>query len=360
MSVKLFIKCKICNFESNNFRGFSNHINKIHKISSKDYYDKYLKKENEDVCLICKNKTTFFNLSHGYRTYCSTKCAMSDENTKNKIKETCLNKYGYESASQSNDVKSKMKETCLKLYNNTSSLQSDIVKEKRTKNYFEKHGIKSPSQSQSVKEKKKLTYLKHFGTESYSQSELCKKLRKEKTLNDLLTYIKNGKILDFTPFNVYYHCNLCKNNMYINYSTFSQRLRHYNVEPCIICNPLEKSYSNEEKDLLKYIKTIYNDTIIENDRIILNGKELDIYLPKLKLAFEYDGTYWHADSRFYNENDIIKDRIAKDIWITDNNKNNLCNELNINLIRIKEYDWITNNIEEKNKIKNIINEAINE
>lgn len=148
--------------------------------------------------------------------------------------------------------------------------------------------------------------------------------------------------------------------MYINYSTFSQRLCHYNVEPCIICNPLEKSYSNEEKDLLKYIKTIYNDTIIENDRIILNGKELDIYLPKLKLAFEYDGTYRHADSRFYNENDIIKDRIAKDIWITDNNKNNLCNELNINLIRIKEYDWITNNMEVKNKIKNIINEAINE
>lgn len=360
MSVKLFIKCKICNFESNNFRGFSNHINKIHKISSKDYYDKYLKKENEDVCLICKNKTTFLNLSHGYRTYCSTKCAMSDENTKNKIKETCLNKYGYESASQSNDVKNKMKETCLKLYNNTSSLQSDTVKEKRVKNYFEKHGVKSPSQSQYVKEKKKLTYLKHFGTESYSQSEICKKLRKEKTLNDLLTYIKNGKILDFTPFNVYYHCNLCKNDMYINYSTFSQRLRYYNVEPCIICNPLEKSYSNEEKDLLKYIKTIYTDTIIENDRIILNGKELDIYLPKLKLAFEYDGTYWHADSRFYNENDIIKDRIAKDIWITDNNKNNLCNELNISLIRIKEYDWITNNIEEKNKIKNIINEAINE
>lgn len=97
--LNLFIKCKICNFESNNFRGFSNHINKIHKISSKDYYDKYLKKENEDVCLICKNKTTFFNLSHGYRTYCSTKCAMSDKNTKNKIKETCL-----------------------KLYNNTSSL----------------------------------------------------------------------------------------------------------------------------------------------------------------------------------------------------------------------------------------------
>ena len=253
-----------------------------------------------------------------------------------------------------------MKETCLKLYNTTSSLQSDIVKEKRAKNYFEKHGVKSPSQSQSVKEKKKLTYLKHFGTEFYSQSEICKKLRKEKTLNNLLTYIKNGKILDFTSFNVHYHCNLCKNDMYINYSTFSQRLRYYNAEPCIICNPLEKSYSKEEKDLLKYIKTIYNDTIIENDRIILNGKELDIYLPKLKLAFEYDGTYWHADSRFYNENDIIKDRIAKDIWITDNNKNNLCNELNINLIRIKEYDWITNNIEEKNKIKNIINEAINE
>ena len=46
--------------------------------------------------------------------------------------------------------------------------------------------------------------------------------------------------------------------------------------------------------------------IIENDYKELNGKEIDIYLPDLKLGFEFDGTYWHADPRFYKENDIIE------------------------------------------------------
>lgn len=37
--------------------------------------------------------------------------------------------------------------------------------------------------------------------------------------------------------------------------------------------------------------------MIPNDRAVLGGKELDIYLPDRKIAFEVDGLYWHSELR---------------------------------------------------------------
>jgi hypothetical protein len=39
-----------------------------------------------------------------------------------------------------------------------------------------------------------------------------------------------------------------------------------------------------EKELLDFIKSIYTNEIIENDRDLLKTYELDIVLPELKLA----------------------------------------------------------------------------
>lgn len=31
----------------------------------------------------------------------------------------------------------------------------------------------------------------------------------------------------------------------------------------------------------------------------MDGKELDVYIPDLKIAIEYDGAYWHSDVNNY-------------------------------------------------------------
>lgn len=88
---------------------------------------------------------------------------------------------------------------------------------------------------------------------------------------------------------------------------------------------------------------------------------LDIYLPKLKFAFEFDGTYWHADPRFFNENDIneITKQTAKEIWDADLNKIKLAEYVGIKLYRIKEYDWLEDNKNIKDFIRRKINENSN-
>lgn len=64
---------------------------------------------------------------------------------------------------------------------------------------------------------------------------------------------------------------------------------------CRICHPTDM-VSKEEISLYEYITSIFDGWIIQSERQILNdGKELDIVLPDLGIAIEYNGSKWHSD-----------------------------------------------------------------
>lgn len=105
--------------------------------------------------------------------------------------------------------------------------------------------------------------------------------------------------------------------------------------------------SKKEKDVVKYIKSIYDGEVLENiTNIIANNNhryyELDIYIPSLKLAFDFNGTYWHSN-RF-------KDKLYHQ------RKTKACYEQGVQLIHIYEYLWDTEREEIKKMIKSIIND----
>lgn len=61
---------------------------------------------------------------------------------------------------------------------------------------------------------------------------------------------------------------------------------------------------------------------------------------------------WHADPKYYKENDIIhRDITAKEIWINDNNRIKLLNELGYKVIIILQSDF-------QHKEENCVNNAI--
>lgn len=51
--------------------------------------------------------------------------------------------------------------------------------------------------------------------------------------------------------------------------------------------------SRGQGELYEAIKGLYGGPILVNDRRAIKPKEIDIYLPELKLGFEYHGEYWH-------------------------------------------------------------------
>ena len=81
--------------------------------------------------------------------------------------------------------------------------------------------------------------------------------------------------------------------------------------------------SFEEKELSNFIRSIYSEETIENDRKVLNGKELDIYIPSKNIAIEYNGIFWHSQ----------KD---KNYHL---NKTKECNNKNIRLIQFWDTEW---------------------
>lgn len=67
------------------------------------------------------------------------------------------------------------------------------------------------------------------------------------------------------------------------------------------------------------------------------------FLVNNELIIEMNGRFWHADPRWYNENDIMnfpggKKIIAKNIWEKNKNKKNLAIENGYKFITIWEDD----------------------
>ena len=92
---------------------------------------------------------------------------------------------------------------------------------------------------------------------------------------------------------------------------------------CPICGSV---YSRGENALFDFVKDICNDAE-QGNRTILNGKELDIYVPSKKLAVEYDGLYWHSEA---SEKDS-----GYHLWKTEE-----CAKQDIRLIHIFEDEWL--------------------
>ena len=85
---------------------------------------------------------------------------------------------------------------------------------------------------------------------------------------------------------------------------------------CPICAKEQQS-SFPEQAVYFYIHKLFPDAI-NGDRTVLDGYELDIYIPSIMTAIEYDGMAWHKDAT------------------RDKKKSTLCQSKNIKLIRIRE------------------------
>lgn len=98
--------------------------------------------------------------------------------------------------------------------------------------------------------------------------------------------------------------------------------------------------SKAERDIYNFItELIPDETILLHDKTILQGKELDIYIPSRKLAIEFNGTYWHCTEqihdKFYHQHKTIE-----------------CAKQGIRLIHIFEYEW--QDLEKQLRLQNFI------
>jgi hypothetical protein len=102
------------------------------------------------------------------------------------------------------------------------------------------------------------------------------------------------------------------------------------------CPTCFHKHSKSELEIYEFIKSFHLDAINGKRGLLKSQRlELDIYIPSLNKAIEYDGTYWHNTGG----------SLERDV-----RKNLECQEAGISLMRISEEDYINDKEEVKRKV----------
>ena len=242
---------------------------------------------------------------------------------------TNTERFGVDNYMKTEEGKEKVAQSNIKNYGVKTTLLEKKTKEKIRKTIQDKYGVDEILSSKEIIEKSKKTLFERFGVDHYSKTidfynktynswkrEALEKLEKYEIKDFIL---KEDRTIDIK-------CDCGLDHYYnINTKNLYQRKEIQNNILCTICNSvISQKQSGKELQVLNFIKENYEGEIIENDKNIVS--ELDIYLPELKIGFEFNGIYWHSD--------LYKNKKYHF------NKTEDCEKKNVHLIHIFEDDWI--------------------
>ncbi len=168
------MKCEICNKEYKSLKSLGLHLSHTHKdIDKHQYYDNYLRKENEGICPVCGKLTRYKGGLNGYERTCSISCGQLHPETRLKMSKTNLERYGAENPYGSKQIRDKIKQTNLQNIGVANPFQQKYVQEKAIHN----------SHTIEAEEKRKTTCLQRYGNIYHIASEEVK-LKTKQTLLD--------------------------------------------------------------------------------------------------------------------------------------------------------------------------------
>lgn len=107
------------------------------------------------------------------------------------------------------------------------------------------------------------------------------------------------------------------------------------------CPKCVQPFSKSEVEILNFIKSIVGaENVVEHNRTVLKGKELDIFIPSLKIAVEYNGLYWHNKDKDYHFSKTIE-----------------CEKQGIRLIQIFEDEYLQHKDIVMEKLRHLMGHA---
>lgn len=249
-------------------------------------------------------------------------------------------KYGVKNAFQAESIKEKARATKLAKYGDMKFTNP----EKRVATCLQKYGARSFLDSAQGQEAVRDYNRKKFGVDyaflsSEWQNDPSIREKRNKTFLDnkyagfselYLKLANNIELLkefvvDKDIFQISQELAISRNQAY--YLLYKNNL----------LDDYKKQYlgtSHFEQEIIDFLNV---DNIIRNDRTVLDGREIDIYLPDKKLGIEFNGTHWHSTEIQFDPQYHF-------------NKSKLAESKGIRLIHIYEYEWEDPNMREKIKL----------
>lgn len=313
--------------------------------------NKFLWEFITDTCHTCKMCGKIIPSVH---EYCSKECMESDREVINKRvkqtliekfgedglrckeiaekkKRTNLAKYGCEYASQNEEVKRKALETNKRNHGGILAMHNPLIKAKIVETNLQRYGVPYAQQLDEVKAKVKQTNLERYGYEcnfgDSQKREEYKQICVEKYGED---YAKQSAIKAKKTFMAkhgvanYQHLNrphvelyekdfvlenfIDENNEFmVNEFCAFFKVSRGMCDKFKVNNNIMNRNNDWHRGRSSSIEQELFDSIpcenkYQNDKTILGGMELDMVLPDIKLAIEYDGLYWHSVQQGKGEN----------------------------------------------------------
>jgi len=266
------LQCKICLDFFNTTKSLSTHIVKKHKIKTREYYEKYLKKPGDEKCKLdsCKNTTKILGIN-GYENFCSRKCQ-------------------YIFMSTNPEINNKRKSSMKNRWKDSSSLLNSIERNEKLS--------KSLTGKKFTKQRKENLRISHFGQKAWNKNKpgcFSKESREKMS--------KTQKNLRKDP------------NSYWNSKKFEEEKERIRKEmlngKAIKMLKAQKNPSKPEVMLREMVQKLYPSAEFQYG--ILNFA-VDVVIPDKKIAIEYDG-YFHFDTEEHKEyHKLRQEKIEKEGW----------------------------------------------
>lgn len=279
-------------------------------------------------CVTCGKELEFKKAvsNDGIRKYCSRTCCANNEERRTQAHKTLEDnpekKKRYIDPERRKEILENVKKTNLEKYGVEFPFQSSVYREKAKESIKERYGVENIAQlpeflDKRVKSKREGEY------ENYSQNMI--KLHSVELLSSKEEFV-NSETLRFK-------CLLCGKEWEQDRKVAQQVF-------CTDCFS-DRWRSRGEKELYQFIKDNVSCEVLNNVRGLFDcNKELDIFIPSMNLAFEFDGDYWHSTEyrgKYYH---LEKTKKLK--------------EKGIRLIHINESEWFCNNVKIKGFILGVL------
>ena len=334
------MKCEMCNREFKNSRTLGIHISTTHRMSKQEYYDKFLRKDDEGFCLECGKQTSFITLVKGYRMFCSVKCLNSSQYHIKHCTETYTKNY-IDNEENRKELNKRTKNTCLERYNGIGLASQELTK-KYNKTMLSKYGHTNPSCVTEFQEKTKQTNIKKYEAENVYASETIKEKIKETNLQryNETSWTKSKEGREFLK-------NLTNSEDFKNKQHETKKKNNsFNT------SKIEKELEIELRKIFPDLETQYKSELYPFN--------CDFYVPSLDLYIEYNGTWTHGGCFYDENNEDNRNTLEKwkeasehsrfyqnaiETWtVRDLNKLNMSLKNNLNYVvwfnQQQAYEWI--------------------
>lgn len=301
-----------------------------------------LHKIEYQYCLVCGKELTEKQIVEG-RQYCSNACQTKSEVRKENTKKTTLKNYGVDNPAKSQEVLEKRKKTTIERYGVEHTTQLETVKSKARETLRKHYGVDVPMKSTEIKERLASRFMEKYGVENPFELESfqtkAKMAKRKAGYETFLSGLERKRIAllstkdDFVGMkSLRFRCKSCGTEWGVQSGNVSE----INCPECT-----KRLVSRAEKELVAFVKSVYDGTVIENDRKLLgNRKELDIVVPEKRLAIEFDGDFYHSD--LFKDKNYHLDKTIR------------CEGQGYRLIHVFEHEWLYR----RSVIESIISSAL--